>query len=46
MIEVIEGLERLFSTKELEIMDEITQAMDSETKLATVFLIAIKEGRL
>jgi hypothetical protein len=45
MIEVFEGLKKLFSTEELEIMDEITQDMGPEIKLATVFLIAIKEGR-
>ena len=37
--------EELFTDKELEIIDEITKDMEPETKLATVFLIAIKEGR-
>ncbi len=42
----LDSLLTLFSPKEQLILSEICGKMDKKTRVATVFLIAVKEGRI
>jgi len=45
MQNIIRGIMKTYSIKELKIIGEITKEFDEETKEAFIILLAIKEGR-